>query len=115
MVTSTPLRQLLRLPDVRAATALKTTKIYELIRRGEFPPPIKRGRSSFWVGDEVAAVNAAIIGGSAEADIKALVAELVAARAQGQASSAGSIVQASDRAPGSQRKRPSRQRDSAAP
>ncbi len=29
------------------------TSLYEAIERGEFPAPIKRGRSSFWPVDEV--------------------------------------------------------------
>lgn len=80
MVRPTQFRRLLRLPDVRAATALRTTKLYQLVRDGLFPAPIKRGRSSFWIEDEVAAVNDAFIAGSSESELRELVKKLLAAR-----------------------------------
>lgn len=37
----TPSLPLLRLPEVREATALPTSSIYDAIAAGEFPPPVK--------------------------------------------------------------------------
>ena len=42
--------------------------IYELIRKGEFPQPVKRGRSSLWVESEI---DAWIAGLKAERDREA--------------------------------------------
>jgi prophage regulatory protein len=50
-------RKLLRKSGVQAKFPLGNTKLYELIREGKFPAPIKIGRASFW--DE-AEVDAAI-------------------------------------------------------
>jgi prophage regulatory protein len=52
--------QLLRLPDVERATTFRRSYIYRLIRRGEFPAPIKLGiRASAWRASEVRAwINA---------------------------------------------------------
>ena len=45
---------ILRLPAVRARVGLQTTAIYERIRNGTFPPPIKLGsRASGWLTSEV--------------------------------------------------------------
>jgi prophage regulatory protein len=50
-------RKLLRKPGVAAKFPCGKTKLYELIKEGKFPKPIKIGRASFW--DE-AEVDAAI-------------------------------------------------------
>jgi prophage regulatory protein len=72
--------KLLRLPDVTAAVGLGVTKIYDDVGKGLLPAPIKRDRSSFWPADEIGAVVAARIAGKSDAEIKALVEDLVAAR-----------------------------------
>ena len=55
---------LLRLPRVRDRVGLKKTAIYDAIRRGEFPAPVKIGRRSVawdasavdaWVRERIAA------------------------------------------------------------
>lgn len=46
--------RLLRLPEVKALTGLKSnTTVYDMIRRGEFPKPIKVGRMSYWPAEAV--------------------------------------------------------------
>lgn len=43
-----------RLPEVERCTALKKTHIYALVKKGEFPAPIKLGaRASAWLASEV--------------------------------------------------------------
>jgi prophage regulatory protein len=46
-------RRLLRRPGVQDETGLKRSPLYELIRRNQFPAPIKIGRSSFWVESDI--------------------------------------------------------------
>src|SRR5690606_27101761 len=82
-VHQVPLRRFLRKRDVLNITATRTTKLYGLVRDGLFPPQIKRGRSSFWVADEGAAVNSAIIAGGSDEQIKTLVTMLGESRRQG--------------------------------
>lgn len=73
--------RLIKLPEVTGATAQRTTALYARIKAGTFPPSIKlTSRSVAWVEDEVAAVNAARIAGKSDAEIRALVCLLVAAR-----------------------------------
>jgi prophage regulatory protein len=74
--------KLLRLPDVTADTGCGVTKIYDDVGKGLLPAPIKRDRSSFWPADEIGAVVAARIAGKTDEEIRALVAEMVAARPQ---------------------------------
>ena len=46
--------RLLRLPEVMSRTGYGKTRIYELIRQGLFPPPIRLGPNSVaWVEREV--------------------------------------------------------------
>lgn len=45
---------ILRLPEVERQTGLKKTYIYALVKKGEFPTPIKLGeRASGWLSSEV--------------------------------------------------------------
>jgi prophage regulatory protein len=75
--------RLIKLPDVAAATALRPTSIYQAIKDGTLPPPLKlTTRSSAWVEHEIAAVNQARIAGRSDSEIRRLVAKLVAARTQ---------------------------------
>ena len=47
-----PLR-FLRIPEVQHRVGLGKTKIYGMIKDGDFPAPIKRGRSSLWRNDDI--------------------------------------------------------------
>lgn len=42
------------MPDVRIATGLSDSHIYNLIAKGAFPKPIKCGRASRWRSDLIA-------------------------------------------------------------
>lgn len=55
--------RLLRLPDVEALTGLKKSSIYDAMRRGEFPRPVKLARRAVcwplstvqsWIADRIA-------------------------------------------------------------
>ena len=61
VVTSRPQR-LLRLAAVTSKIGLGPTKVYELIKAGDFVRPLKAGRASLWVESEVDAWIAARIG-----------------------------------------------------
>lgn len=72
---------LLRLPSVKAETGASRSTIYLRIQQGLWPKPVKLGpRSVGWPASEVSALNAARIAGMADAEIRALVATLEAAR-----------------------------------
>jgi prophage regulatory protein len=45
--------RLLRRPGVQDKTGIGRSALYELIKRDQFPAPIKIGRSSFWVESQV--------------------------------------------------------------
>lgn len=46
---------ILRLPQVLATVAVSRSTLYDLIKRGRFPAPVKLGlRASGWPADEVA-------------------------------------------------------------
>ena len=45
--------RLLRIPEVSARVGLKKTVIYERIKAGTFPKPIKLGSASAWPEHEV--------------------------------------------------------------
>ena len=52
--TSPAPERLLRRSDVADLTSIKANStLYDMIRRGEFPPPVKLGRSSAWRESEV--------------------------------------------------------------
>ena len=49
-----PAPRLLRLPEVLSRTGIKaSTTLYDMIRRGEFPKPVKVGRMSYWPAEAV--------------------------------------------------------------
>lgn len=52
---SDPKPRLLRLSEVLKTIALGRTMVYALMARGEFPRPLKAGRTSRWVESEVQA------------------------------------------------------------
>lgn len=37
-----------RLPDVLRRVGVKKTKLYDMVQAGEFPRPVKIGKSSVW-------------------------------------------------------------------
>ena len=45
--------RLLRLPDVMQRVNLGKTTIYALVKRDEFPAPVKAGRTSLWRSDSI--------------------------------------------------------------
>lgn len=50
-----PETRLLRLPEVRRCVGLGRSAIYEMIKKREFPSPIKVGpRAVAWVSEEIA-------------------------------------------------------------
>ena len=52
--TIPPDRRILRLPAVEDVTGIKKTKIYDEIKQGRFPQPVRLGtRSVGWLADEV--------------------------------------------------------------
>lgn len=72
---------LLRLPAVKAESGASRSTIYLRIQQGLWTKPVKLGpRSVAWPASEVAALNAARIAGVADAEIRALVTTLEAAR-----------------------------------
>ncbi|RZL65995.1 MAG: transcriptional regulator [Variovorax sp.] len=73
---------LLDAPDVLDATKTKKSKLYADIQAGLYTRPVKIGpRASRWPRSEVAALNAARIAGKSNDEIRALVLQLMAARA----------------------------------
>lgn len=73
---------LLRMPLVIQATGLSRTVIYERIKEGTFPPPIKlSARASAWPRNEIDLCNEAHIKGRSKDEMRALVTRLTAARA----------------------------------
>jgi prophage regulatory protein len=61
------MNRLLRVQQVEAATGFRRSWIYEMVRRGQFPPPVKLGRSSAWIEAEVEAYIDAQIRANREA------------------------------------------------
>ena len=73
---------LLRLPRVIERTGLSRTVIYDRIKAGTFPPPVKLGeRASAWPEHEVEACNAAHLRCQSKDEIRALVTQLTVERA----------------------------------
>jgi len=50
-----PPKRIIRLPAVIELVGLKRTAIYERIKMGDFPKPVKLGRASGWVESEMQA------------------------------------------------------------
>jgi prophage regulatory protein len=56
------LRKFMRLPAVKAATGECRSTIYQKVKAGTFPKPVKLGAKAVgWVEDEIAAYNEAKI------------------------------------------------------
>lgn len=45
--------RLLKIEDVKSCLQVGTTYIYELIKQGKLPKPIKQGRASFWRASDI--------------------------------------------------------------
>ena len=72
---------ILRLPAVKTSTGLSRSTIYLRITQGLWTKPVSLGaRAVGWPASEVGALNAARIAGKTDAEIRALVAKLEAAR-----------------------------------
>ncbi len=72
---------ILRRRQVQVETGLSRSTIYLRMSQGLWPKPVSLGaRAVGWPAREVAALNAARIAGKSEADIRALVTKLQAAR-----------------------------------
>ena len=47
--TTPPTEKLLRVPEVEDLTAMKKSKLYDLVKQGQFPAPVRLGpRSVRW-------------------------------------------------------------------
>lgn len=75
---------ILRLPAVKAETGHRShASIYNAIRAGLFTSPVPIGqRAVGWPDDEVRAINAARVAGASDEQIRALVKQLHAKRAE---------------------------------
>ena len=52
--TTRPLCRLLRRTEITALTGLARTTIYDMVRRGDFPPPLRLSRNyAAWREDDV--------------------------------------------------------------
>jgi prophage regulatory protein len=61
-------QRIIRLPQVRDLVGLRKSAIYDKIKAGDFPKPVKLGRVSGWVESEVQAwINSQIIASRAPA------------------------------------------------
>lgn len=75
--------RILRFPEIVAARGECRATIYNRIAAGLFPRPIALGpRMVGWRESECATLNAAIIRGSTDDEIRALVVQLMADRQQ---------------------------------
>lgn len=71
-----------RCHEARAVFGISTATFYEWIAKGVMPPGVAiAARSVAWPDHECQAIAAARIAGKSDAEIKALVQDLVAARA----------------------------------
>ncbi|MEJ1413701.1 MAG: transcriptional regulator [Candidatus Sedimenticola sp. (ex Thyasira tokunagai)] len=72
--------KLIRFPGVKNIYRKCTSGIYADITAGLFPKPVKIGRMSFWLLDEVEAVIDAYIAGKSQDEIRSLITQLHADR-----------------------------------
>jgi prophage regulatory protein len=73
--------KLLRLPHVLELRGKSRSAHYDDIQRGLMTPPVNLGgRSVGWPEYEITAINAALIAGKSETEIKELVKKLTADR-----------------------------------
>lgn len=45
--------RLMKIGDVKESLRIGTTYLYELVKRGKLPKPIKQGRASFWRASDI--------------------------------------------------------------
>lgn len=45
--------RLLKLGEVKDCLRIGTTYVYELIKQGKLPQPLKQGRASFWRASDI--------------------------------------------------------------
>jgi prophage regulatory protein len=75
------MNKLLRFPAVCEAIGACKTSLYQRIRSGTFPRPVRLStRSVAWPSEEIEELNAAVIAGAGSNDLRALVAQLHARR-----------------------------------
>lgn len=80
----TTITTLLRLPKVIELTGLGRSVIYERVKAGLLPAPIKLGpRVSVWPANEIDACNDAIVKGLSDEERRALVQRMHAQRRAG--------------------------------
>lgn len=80
------LETIIRPSEMKAHTGQAVSSTYADAKQGLLPPPVKIGkRASGWIAREVAAVQQARIAGKSEDEIRELVRQLVARRAQPEA------------------------------
>lgn len=73
--------KILRLPSVLDLRGKSRSAHYDDIQKGLMTPPVNLGgRSVGWPENEVVAINAALIAGKSESEIKDLVKKLIAER-----------------------------------
>ncbi len=71
----------LKIDDIASVTGFKRTAIYQQVKDGLFPRPIRWGkRASRWIANEVNQVFDARAANKTEADVSALVAQIHAKR-----------------------------------
>jgi prophage regulatory protein len=76
---------LLRLDTVVSRRGRSRPQLYIDIKRGVMTPPVRLGEKlSAWPSHEIDALNRAEIGGATQDELRALVLQLVAQRAQGK-------------------------------
>ena len=51
--SSTPSIALIRIPQILKIMPISESKFWHMVQKGEFPKPIKIGRSSFWTVEQV--------------------------------------------------------------
>lgn len=72
---------LLKDTEVAARLGMARSTIWECVRNGTLPKPIRRGEKwSRWPSAEIDTVEAAITSGASDDELRSLAAELVAAR-----------------------------------
>lgn len=70
-----------RLPRLEEITGFARSTLYQKIKAGIFPPPLKTGkRASAWRADEVRGWLDAISAGASDDDLKVVVSKMVTAR-----------------------------------
>ena len=80
-IATPTINPLYRRPIVEQATGYTRSTIYRKIKAGLFTKPVQIGGDRVaWPANEIEAINRARIAGKSDDDIKALVAELEAAR-----------------------------------